>query len=160
MLQPPSMPSARMILRAAERSIWWSSSDSVCDGATTMDSPVWMPIGSMFSMLQMVMQVSLASRITSYSNSFQPRMLSSTRTWWMRDRFRPISAMLPHFLLGVGDAAAGAAQRVGRPDDQRQAELLDDGRPLPRWCDRRTDRGTGSPMASMACLNRSRSSVS
>ena len=46
-----------------------------------MDSPVWMPMGSMFSMLQMVMQVSFESLITSYSNSFQPSMLSSTSTW-------------------------------------------------------------------------------
>ena len=38
-------------------------------GATTMESPVWMPTGSMFSMLQMVMAVSLASRITSCSIS-------------------------------------------------------------------------------------------
>ena len=75
-----------------------------------MDSPVWMPIGSMFSMLQMVMQLSLASRMTSYSNSFQPRTLSSTRTWWMRDRFRPISAMSPDLFLGVGDAAARTAR--------------------------------------------------
>jgi hypothetical protein len=37
-----------------------------------MESPVWTPIGSMFSMLQMVMAVSLPSRITSYSTSFQP----------------------------------------------------------------------------------------
>ena len=87
------MPSALMILMAAERSVWWSTSDSVCDGVTTIDSPVWMPIGSMFSMLQMVMHVSLASRMTSYSNSFQPRMLSSTRIWWIRDRLRPISAI-------------------------------------------------------------------
>ena len=41
-------------------------------GATTMVSPVWTPIGSKFSMLQMVMQLSAPSRITSYSISFQP----------------------------------------------------------------------------------------
>ncbi len=38
-------------------------------GAMTIESPVWMPTGSMFSMLQMVMAVSLASRMTSYSIS-------------------------------------------------------------------------------------------
>ena len=47
-----------MMRSAAERSIWYSWSESVCDGATTMESPVWTPIGSKFSMLQMVMQVS------------------------------------------------------------------------------------------------------
>ena len=36
MLQPPSMPSARMILSADERSIWYSRSESVWLGATTM----------------------------------------------------------------------------------------------------------------------------
>src|SRR5688500_20403618 len=58
------MPSARMIRSAAERSCWYSLSVSVCEGATTMESPVWTPIGTMFSMLQIVMQVSRASRIT------------------------------------------------------------------------------------------------
>ncbi len=72
MLQPPSMPSARMIFRLTERRSWYSLSESVWLGATTMLSPVWTPIGSIFSMLQMVMQLSAASRITSYSISFQP----------------------------------------------------------------------------------------
>jgi hypothetical protein len=48
-----------------------------------MESPVCTPIGSMFSMLQMVMQLSAASRITSYSISFQPISDLSTSTWWM-----------------------------------------------------------------------------
>ena len=38
----------------------------------TMESPVWMPMGSKFSMLQTVMQLSKASRTTSYSSSFHP----------------------------------------------------------------------------------------
>ena len=67
------MPSARMILSDAERSIWYSLSGSVWLGATTIESPVCTPIGSMFSMLQTVMQLSALSRITSYSSSFQPR---------------------------------------------------------------------------------------
>src|SRR5258708_19583084 len=77
-LQPPSMPSPRMILSADERSIWYSLSLSVCDGATTIESPVCTPMGSMFSMLQTVMQVSAESRITSYSISFHPTRLRST----------------------------------------------------------------------------------
>ena len=48
----------RMILIASSRSLWYSEFDSVCDGATTMLSPVWMPSGSKFSMLQTVMQLS------------------------------------------------------------------------------------------------------
>ena len=73
-------PSARMMRNAALRNIWYSWSDSVCEGATTMESPVWTPIGSKFSMLQIVIQVSAASRITSYSISFQPSNERSTRT--------------------------------------------------------------------------------
>src|SRR5712691_3343040 len=57
------MRSVRMMRNAAERSIWYWRSESVWLGATTMLSPVCTPIGSRFSMLQMAMQVSLASRI-------------------------------------------------------------------------------------------------
>ncbi len=69
-----------MIFRAAERSIWYSLSVSVWLGATTMLSPVWTPMGSRFSMLQTVMQLSAPSRITSYSISFQPRRQRSRST--------------------------------------------------------------------------------
>ncbi len=47
----------------------------------TMLSPVWMPMGSKFSMLQTVTQLSARSRTTSYSISFQPSRYSSMRTW-------------------------------------------------------------------------------
>ena len=79
-LHPPLMFSLLMSLRAASRSTWWSRSDSVCWGATTTDSPVWTPIGSRFSMVHTMMALSAPSRITSYSCSCQPRMLSSMRT--------------------------------------------------------------------------------
>ena len=78
-LQPPSMPSSVMMSSAAVRSIWYSLSDRVWLGATTMESPVWMPTGSRFSMLQTVMTLPLESRMTSYSISFQPEMHFSTR---------------------------------------------------------------------------------
>ena len=58
-----------MILSALSRSIWYSLLVSVWLGQSTMESPVCTPTGSMFSMLQMAMAVSLASRITSYSIS-------------------------------------------------------------------------------------------
>ena len=58
-----------MIFSAESRSIWNSLLVSVWLGATTIESPVWMPTGSMFSMQQMQMAVSLRSRITSYSIS-------------------------------------------------------------------------------------------
>ena len=78
-----------MILSEAERSIWYSLSESVWLGATTMLSPVWTPIGSMFSMLQTVMQLSAPSRITSYSISFQPSSDRSKSTWWIGEAARP-----------------------------------------------------------------------
>ena len=46
-------------------------------GATVMESPVWTPIGSKFSMEQMMTQLSALSRITSISYSFQPSSDSS-----------------------------------------------------------------------------------
>ena len=82
---PPSMPSARMIFNEAERSLWWSRSLRVCAGATTMLSPVWIPIGSRFSMLHTMMQLSRLSRTTSYSNSFHPMTLSSMSTCLIRE---------------------------------------------------------------------------
>ena len=69
-----------MVSIAMVRSLWYSPSLSVWLGATTMLSPVWIPRGSRFSMLQTVMQLSRASRTTSYSTSFHPRSDSSTRT--------------------------------------------------------------------------------
>ena len=76
---------------------WYSSLVRVCDGATTILSPVWIPSGSTFSMLQTVMQLSKRSRTTSYSQtvmqlskrsrttsysiSFHPRRDFSTSTW-------------------------------------------------------------------------------
>ena len=50
------MPTALMMLIDAVLSIWYSLSDKVWDGATTILSPVWTPTGSMFSMLHTVMQ--------------------------------------------------------------------------------------------------------
>lgn len=63
------MPSARMSRRAASRSMWYSLLVRVWLGQTTIESPVWMPTGSTFSMLQMASAVSFLSRMTSYSIS-------------------------------------------------------------------------------------------
>jgi hypothetical protein len=72
-----------MIASAAERSRWWTGSGRVWTGATTIESPVWTPSGSTFSIEQTAMQVSSASRITSYSISCQPTRQRSTITWPM-----------------------------------------------------------------------------
>ena len=43
-----------------------------CAGAMVMESPVWTPMGSTFSMEQMMTTLSARSRMTSSSYSFQP----------------------------------------------------------------------------------------
>ena len=103
MLHSPTTPRCRITFKAADRSIWYSSSGRVCEGATTIESPVWVPRGSKFSMLQQMIvfwgnistligrsemnaHTSAASRTTSYSNSFQPFMLRSISTCGLRLR--------------------------------------------------------------------------
>ncbi len=94
MFEPPvSTPTSRMILRAALRIAWYSRSLKVWAGATVTESPVWMPIGSKFSIEQMTTKLSALSRITSSSYSFHPRTDSSIRISWTGDRSRPRSTM-------------------------------------------------------------------
>ena len=112
-----------MMASAAERSRWWTGSGSVWTGATTIESPVWTPSGSTFSMEQTAMHVSSASRITSYSISCQPTRQRSTMTWPMGLSRRPARHPLAVRLLGVHDAAARAAERERGPDDRGQADL-------------------------------------
>ncbi len=69
--------------------IWYSLSVSVCAGATVMESPVCTPIGSKFSMEQTMMQLSLLSRTTSISYSFQPISDSSISSSLVGERSRP-----------------------------------------------------------------------
>jgi hypothetical protein len=60
MLEPPvSTPISRMILIDASRMTWYSLSVSVCEGATVIESPVCTPIGSRFSIEQMMTTLSL-----------------------------------------------------------------------------------------------------
>ena len=95
MLHSPTMPRCLMSLMAISRSRWYSRLVRVCDGATTMLSPVWMPMGSTFSMLHTVMQLSQESRTTSYSTSFQPPRYSSTRIWGEWENAFAASAFIP-----------------------------------------------------------------
>ena len=56
-LEPPvSMPTRRMHAKAASRIAWYSTSVSVWAGATVIESPVCTPIGSTFSIEQMITQ--------------------------------------------------------------------------------------------------------
>ena len=87
---PVSTPISRRMAIAASRISWYSLSVRVCAGATVMESPVWMPIGSKFSMEQTMMQLSFLSRTTSISYSFQPMSDSSMRSSWVGERSSPL----------------------------------------------------------------------
>src|SRR5512142_288109 len=59
MFDPPvSTPTARMTAMLASRIRWYSLSVSVWIGATVMESPVWTPIASRFSIEQMMTTLS------------------------------------------------------------------------------------------------------
>ena len=81
MFEPPvSTPISRITASAASRMSWYSLSVSVIAGATVIESPVCTPIGSKFSIEQMMTTLSCLSRITSSSYSFQPSTDCSTST--------------------------------------------------------------------------------
>ena len=79
--------------------IWYSRSLKVWAGATVMESPVWTPMGSRFSIEQMTTQLSAQSRMTSISNSFHPRRLSSTRTSVTGERSNPLATIVSNSSL-------------------------------------------------------------
>ena len=62
---------------------------SVCWGATVTLSPVCTPIGSTFSIEHTITTLSLRSRMTSSSNSPQPRTDWSSSTWRIGEASRP-----------------------------------------------------------------------
>src|SRR3546814_4266027 len=65
-LEPPvSTPISRNTAIDALRMIWYSLSVRVCAGATVMESPVCTPMGSRFSIEQMIMQLSRSEEHTS-----------------------------------------------------------------------------------------------
>ncbi len=124
LLPPVSTPISRRIAIEASRISWYSLSVSVCDGATVIESPVWMPIGSRFSIEHTMMQLSALSRTTSISYSFQPISDSSISSSRVGDRSSPRWQIVDELFHVVGDAAARAAEREARPDHRREADLL------------------------------------
>jgi hypothetical protein len=113
-----STPTARAVAIAMSRIRWYSRSVKVIAGVTVTESPVCTPIGSMFSIEQTITALSLRSRISSSSNSFQPRIDSSSSTSGVQPR--PGDAVQ---VGGVaGDAGPGSAERERGPDHQRVAE--------------------------------------
>ena len=59
-----------------------------------IESPVWIPIGSRFSIEQTIIQLSLESLTTSISYSFQPIKDSSIRSSLVGDSSRPFSQIV------------------------------------------------------------------
>ncbi len=158
-LEPPvSTPTRRRQAKASSRIAWYSTSVRVCAGATVMESPVWTPMGSKFSMEQTTTQLSAASRITSSSNSFQPAIDFSTRIWPTGLAARPSAASWPK-------AAASSAMPVPFPPRMKLGRTMI-GKPMSaaissascsEWA--KPERGTSRPISSMAALKRSLSSA-
>jgi hypothetical protein len=124
-----------------------------------MESPVCTPIGSRFSIEQMITQLSARSRMTSSSYSFQPgdRLLDEDLgdgAGLEADGGQPLE------LLGVdGDAGALAPEDVGgRMMTGRPMTSAMTGGPR-RWVWAMPDGGTDRPISIIACLNFSRSSA-
>ena len=131
MLDPPvSTPMRRMQAKAASRIVWYSTSVRVWAGATVIESPVWTPIGSKFSMEQTTTALSAPSRMTSSSYSFQPgdRLLEED----LGDGAGGQAVGGDGLELGgvVGEAGPAAAEDERRPADQREADLLGHGHGL------------------------------
>ncbi len=155
---PVSTPTRRIQAKASSRMAWYSTSVSVCAGATVIESPVWTPIGSRFSIEQTTTQLSTPSRMTSSSYSFQPAMERSTSTWLTGLAASPSSA-------NRSNDARSVAMPVPEPPRMKLGRTIT-GNPISaaitvasssEWA--KPDRGTSSPISSIAALKRSRSSA-
>src|SRR3974390_2152419 len=126
-LEPPvSTPISRSTAIEASRMIWYSLSVSVSAGAMVIESPVCTPIGSTFSIGQIMMQLSfLSRRPPPLFIFFPPHPLSLDQPFAGRGGIDAALHDVDEFGLVVGDAAAGAAERKRRADDRRQADVLE-----------------------------------
>ena len=155
---PVSTPTRRMTWKAVSRIFWYSTSVSVIAGATVIESPVCTPIGSKFSIEQMITQLSARSRMTSSSNSFQPAIDFSMST-------SPIGlASMPRLTM-CSNSAWVVAMPVPLPP-RMKAGRITTGRPSSpsTWAASvmscaMPEAGTSMPISIIACLNRSRSSA-
>ncbi len=123
-----------------------------------IESPVWTPIGSIFSIEQTMIALSLWSRITSISNSFQPIRDSSTRASWtgLISSARAIFSM---------NSSSSWAIEPPNPPNVKLGRMMT-GYPMvffawmPSWTVwTPTLRGLSSPRLSTISLKRSRSSA-
>ena len=89
---PVATPMARSTSIPSSRISWYSLSERVWIGATVIESPVWTPMASRFSIEQITTALSAWSLITSNSNSFHPSTDSSTRISETGDASKPLRA--------------------------------------------------------------------
>ncbi len=158
MLQPPvSTPTSRRMAMPTSRMCWYSRSVRVIEGATVTESPVWTPMGSTFSMEQTTTTLSLWSRMSSSSYSFQPSTDSSMRTSVVGDSARPFPAMR-------STSSQVWAMPEPRPPMVKEGRMTT-GRPRSLTVSRTSsmvwqtaERGTSPPTSSTTCLNCWRSS--
>ncbi len=155
---PVSTPTRRMQAKAASRMRWYSTSLSVWAGATVIESPVCTPIGSRFSIEQMITQLSARSRMTSSSYSFHPAMDRSMRISLTGLAARPRPAIR-------SNSSGVEAMPVPLPP-RMKAGRITTGRPMRPMTSRASsivwataEGGTSRPMPCMATLNASRSSA-
>ena len=127
MFEPPvSTPMRRMHANAASRICWYSTSVSVCAGATVIESPVCTPMASKFSIEQTTTTLSAWSRITSSSNSFQPAIDCSMRISETGLAARPRAATARSSSASCAMPVPLAAEDERRAHDERVADLLGD----------------------------------
>ncbi len=158
-LEPPvSTPTRRMQASAASRMCWYSTSLSVWAGATVIESPVCTPMGSRFSIEQMITQLSAVSRMTSSSYSFHPAIDFSMRISEMGLASRPVIAARVN-------SSGVEAMPVPRPP-RMNAGRITTGSPMSittfsassrLWA--MAEAGASRPISAIAVLNRARSSA-
>ena len=143
---------------AASRIVWYSTSVKVCCGATVIESPVCTPIGSTFSIEQMITQLSARSRMTSSSNSFQPAIDSSIRISAIGLAAIPLAATR-------SNSSRVDAMPVPRPPRMYAGRMIT-GSPISATTVRASsiecatpERGTSRPISIIASLKRWRSSA-
>ena len=156
---PVSTPMARITARLASRMRWYSLSVSVWAGATVRLSPVCTPIGSRFSMEHTMHALSLRSRITSISNSFQPSTDSSISTSFTGLSAKPFAQMASNSAsLRAMPPPAPPSVKPGRTMTGQAPISACTWRASSREC-AEPERGTSRPIPVMAFLNRPRSSA-
>ena len=123
-----------------------------------MESPVWTPIGSKFSMEQTMMQLSLLSRTTSISYSFQPSKDSSIKSSCVGESSRPrVQIWMNSSMLYAIPPPEPPSVKLGR---------IMAGKPILAWTFKASskeyampERALLSPILSIASLNLRRSSA-